>query len=237
MMKFTFILLCIFIGISCSATKTATQVSHDEITLIETKYSKKEMLQFNTWRVLESYTSIYSRCPRGADDLIILIERSNEDYQMINNNVYKFLKKNRDNLIFVSSPDSVTTIYRGKIKESRIAERAEFVSPCNSVNISSAYFFDKDGLYVSRDTLSSKAVQRLFREYYSYYYKTKDSPDSIIFKKTEFEYTSNRLKDLCGDEILDINRSTLINNTFYYLDSLAKANNFSRIIATGFIDR
>lgn len=53
----------------------------------------------------------------------------------------------------------------------------------------------------------------------------------------EVNYTPNSLKDLCGNELLDINRSPLIKNTFNYLDSLARTNNFSRIIASGFIDR
>ena len=136
------------------------------------------------------------------------------------------------------SPDSVTTIYRGKITDQRIVERVEFASPCSSVDMSLVYFFDEDGLYVSRDSLSSEAVQRLYREYWSYSYAMRGNPgDKILFEKTKFEYPPNSLKDLCGNELLDINRSVLIKNTFNYLDSLARANNFSRIIASGFINR
>lgn len=137
----------------------------------------------------------------------------------INKNAYEFLKKNRNNLIFVVSPDSVITIYRGKITDQRIVKRAEFASSCNSVNILSVDFFDEDDLYVSRDSLSSEAIKRLFREYRSYYYVTKDNPgNKILFEKTKFEYTHNSLKDLCGNELLDINQSPLIKNTFNYLD-------------------
>lgn len=236
--KSILIILLLYIGVSCSVNKKAIQSNQDEITLIKTKYNKKEMLSFNLWRTLNVYNSIYLRCPRRVDDLIVLIERLGEDYQMINENAYQFLKKNRNNLIFVISPDSVTTIYRGKITEQRIVERAEFASPCNSVDMSLVDFFDEDGLYVSRDSLSSEVVQRLYREYWSYFYATRDNPgDKVLFEKTKFEYTPSSLKDLCGNELLDINRSPLIKNTFNYLDSLARANNFSRIIASGFIDR
>lgn len=234
--KSILIILLLYIGVSCSVNKKANQSNHDEITLIKTKYNKKEMLSFNLWRTLNVYTSIYLRCPRRADDLIVLIERLGEDYQMINENAYQFLKKNRNNLIFNVSPDSMTTIYRGKITDQRIVERAKFASPCSSVDMSRVDFFDKDDLYVSCDSLSSEAVQRLFREYLSCYYATKDSHDNkILFEKTKFEYKPNSLKDLCGDKILDINQSPLIKNTFNYLDSLALANNFSRIIASGYI--
>lgn len=236
--KSTLIILWLFIGVSCSVNKKAIQSNHDEITLIKTKYNKKEMLSFNLWRTLDVYTSIYLRCPRRADDLIVLIERLGEDYQMINENAYQFLKKNRNNLIFVVSPDSVTTIYRGKITDQHIVERAKFASLCSSVAVPCVNFFDKDDLYVSRDSLSSEVVQRLYREYWSYSYATKDNlGNKILFEKTKFEYTPNSLKDLCGNELLDINRSPLIKNTFNYLDSLAHANSFSRIIASGFIDK
>ncbi len=235
--KSILIIVWLFIGISCSTNRTTIQSNHSEVTLIKTKHNKKEMLSYNLWRTLDVYTSIYSRCPRRADDLIVLTERLGGDYQMINKNAYQFLKKHRKDLIFVVSVDSVTTIYRDKITDQHIVERAEFTSPCSSVAVPAVNFFDEDGLYVSRDSLSSEAVQRLYREYWSYSYEIKEASNKILFEKTKFEYTPNRLKDLCGNELLDINRSPLIKNTFNYLDSLARANNFSRIIASGFIDR
>lgn len=236
--KSILIFLWLFIGASCTANKKAIQSNHSDGVLIKSRYSKKEMLSYNLWRTLDVYTSIYLRSPRTADDLIVLIERLGENYLMVNKDAYKFLKKNRNNLIFVVSPDSVITIYRGKITDQRIVERAESASPCDYVNIPHVNFFDKDDLYVPCDSLSSEVVRRMYREYWSYSREIKDSLDTqVSFEKTHFEYTPESLKDLCANELLDINRSPLIKNTFNYLDSLARANNFSRIIAFGFIDR
>ena len=226
------------LAVSCSPSKKAMQTGQKEqITLTQIKYSKKEALHLNIWRMLESYTYMYAKCPKNANDLIMLIERSDRDYRLINDNVYQFLKKNKDNLIFFTSADSVTTIYNGKIKESRIVERADYIQPCDYMASNQVYFFDETGLYVCSDTLSTLVIERLFREYWSYFYITKDNSDrEIIFEKTKFEYTSGSLKNLCRDEFLDIEQSPLIKTTFSYLDSLAQANSFSRIIASGFID-
>ena len=169
------------------------------------------------------------------------IDRMVKDSRLICEGIYRFdyqylyLKDNQDKLIFVT--DSLVSIFYKKIKPENLLIQTSISSPCNSVAVPCVNFFDDDDLYVSRDSLSSEAIQRLYREYWSYSYAIKGNPNKILFEKTKFEYTPNSLKDLCGNQLLDINRSPLIKNTFNYLDSLARANNFSRIIASGFIDK
>lgn len=192
--------------------------------------------------LLDAYTSTYNKTPQNANDLMTFIDRMDKDARLICEGIYRFdyqylyLKDNQDKLIFVT--DSLVSIFYKKIKPENLLIQTSISSPCNSVAVPCVNFFDDDDLYVSRDSLSSEAVQRLYREYWSYSYATRDNPgNKILFEKTKFEYTPSSLKDLCGNELLDINRSPLIKNTFNYLDSLARANNFSRIIASGFIDK
>lgn len=191
--------------------------------------------------LLDAYTSTYNKTPQNANDLMTFIDRMVKDSRLICEGIYRFdyqylyLKDNQDKLIFVT--DSLVSIFYKKIKPENLLIQTSISSPCNSVAVPCVNFFDDDDLYVSRDSLSSEAIQRLYREYWSYSYAIKGNPNKILFEKTKFEYTPNSLKDLCGNQLLDINRSPLIKNTFNYLDSLARANNFSRIIASGFIDK
>ena len=205
------------------------------------KYGDKEKFGWDIWMLLDAYTSTYNKTPQNANDLMTFIDRMVKDSRLICEGIYRFdyqylyLKDNQDKLIFVT--DSLVSIFYKKIKPENLLIQTSISSPCNSVAVPCVNFFDDDDLYVSRDSLSSEAIQRLYREYWSYSYAIKGNPNKILFEKTKFEYTPNSLKDLCGNQLLDINRSPLINNTFNYLDSLARANNFSRIIASGFIDK
>ena len=205
------------------------------------KYGDKEKFGLDIWILLDAYTSTYNKTPQNANDLMTFIDRMDKDSRLICEGIYRFdyqylyLKDNQDKLIFVT--DSLVSIFYKKIKPENLLIQTSISSPCNSVAVPCVNFFDDDDLYVSRDSLSSEAIQRLYREYWSYSYAIKGNPNKILFEKTKFEYTPNSLKDLCGNQLLDINRSPLIKNTFNYLDSLARANNFSRIIASGFIDK
>lgn len=205
------------------------------------KYGDKEKFGWDIWMLLDAYTSTYNKTPQNANDLMTFIDRMDKDSRLICEGIYRFdyqylyLKDNQDKLIFVT--DSLVSIFYKKIKPENLLIQTSISSPCNSVAVPCVNFFDDDDLYVSRDSLSSEAIQRLYREYWSYSYAIKGNPNKILFEKTKFEYTPNSLKDLCGNQLLDINRSPLIKNTFNYLDSLARANNFSRIIASGFIDK
>ena len=196
------------------------------------KYGDKEKFGWDIWMLLDAYTSTYNKTPQNANDLMTFIDRMVKDSRLICEGIYRF---DQDKLIFVT--DSLVSIFYKKIKPENLLIQTSISSPCNSVAVPCVNFFDDDDLYVSRDSLSSEAIQRLYREYWSYSYAIKGNPNKILFEKTKFEYTPNSLKDLCGNQLLDINRSPLIKNTFNYLDSLARANNFSRIIASGFIDK
>ena len=205
------------------------------------KYGDKEKFGWDIWMLLDAYTSTYNKTPQNANDLMTFIDRMDKDSRLICEGIYRFdyqylyLKDNQDKLIFVT--DSLVSIFYKKIKPENLLIQTSISSPCNSVAVPCVNFFDDDDLYVSRDSLSSEAIQRLYREYWSYSYAIQGNHNKILFEKTKFEYTPNSLKDLCGNQLLDINRSPLIKNTFNYLDSLARANNFSRIIASGFIDK
>ncbi len=227
------VLIIVSVLISCAG---------DKLGYNSEKYGDKEKFGWDIWMLLDAYTSTYNKTPQNANDLMTFIDRMDKDARLICEGIYRFdyqylyLKDNQDKLIFVT--DSLVSIFYKKIKPENLLIQTSISSPCNSVAVPCVNFFDDDDLYVSRDSLSSEAVQRLYREYWSYSYATRDNPgNKILFEKTKFEYTPSSLKDLCGNELLDINRSPLIKNTFNYLDSLARANNFSRIIASGFIDK
>lgn len=227
------VLIIVSILISCAGDKFGYNSE---------KYGDKEKFGWDLSMLLDAYTSTYNKTPQNTNDLMTFIDRMDKDSRLICEGIYRFdyqylyLKDHQDKLIFVA--DSLMSIFYKKIKPENLLIQTSISSPCNSVDVPFVDFFDEDELYVSRDSLSSEAVKRLFREYWNYSYATRGNPgNKIFFEKTKFEYTPNSLTDLCGNELLDINRSPLIKNTFNYLDSLARANNFSRIIASGFIDR
>lgn len=205
------------------------------------KYGDREKFGWDLSMLFDAYTSTYNETPLNANDLMTFIDRMDKDSRLICEGMYVYdfqylyLKDHQDKLIFVT--DSLVSIFYKKIKPENLLIQKSISYPCNSVAVPRVDFFDKDDLYVSCDSLSSEVIQRLYREYWSYSYATKDNHNRILFEKTKFEYTPNSLKDLCGNELLDINRSPLIKNTFCFLDSLARTNNFSRIIASGYIDR
>jgi hypothetical protein len=205
-------------------------------------YGDKENFGLDLAMLIRNYSDTYNKSPQSAKDLMIFIDRMDENSRLICEGCYRYdyqylyLKNNKDKLIFVT--DSLISVYYKNIENNNLLIQISTSNPCSSVDVPSAVFFDKDDLYVWSDTLSMITVSRIFREYWGYYFKTKDNTNrEIIFEKTKFEYTPNQLKDLCKGEVLDINRSPFIKNTFDYLDSLAYANDFSRIIASGFIDR
>lgn len=227
------VLIIVSVLISCAG---------DKLGYNSEKYGDREKFGWDLSMLLDAYTSTYNKTPQNANDLMTFIDRMDKDSRLICDGMYVYdfqylyLKDHYNKLIFVT--DSLISIYYKKNKPENLLIQKSISCPCNSVAVPRVDFFDEDGLYVSRDSLSSEAVQRLYREYWSYSYATRGNPgDKILFEKTKFEYAPNSLKDLCGNELLDINRSPLIKNTFNYLDSLARANNFSRIIASGFIDR
>lgn len=194
------------------------------------KYGDKEKFGWDIWMLLDAYTSTYNKTPQNANDLMTFIDRMDKDSRLICEGIYRFdyqylyLKDNQDKLIFVT--DSLVSIFYKKIKPENLLIQTSISSPCNSVAVPCVNFFDDDDLYVSRDSLSSEAIQRLYREYWSYSYAIKGNPNKILFEKTKFEYTPNSLKDLCGNQLLDINRSPLIKNTFNYLDSPCSRKQF-----------
>ena len=229
--------ICFFIA-SCNISKESIQTDNEEqITLIKTKWSGKQALHYNLWQILESYTHLYSRFPRNVEDLMIFIERSNEDYRMINNNVYRFLKKNKNSLIFVISTDSVTTIYNGKIKPNRILVKANYVKACDNINLAQVNFFDEQGYWFRVDCLADSVAERLKTEYWRHLQETKDRRGfGVAYTRTILEYTPDSLKDLCNNKILNIEESKFLQNTFNFLDSLASNYKISRITSPSFID-
>lgn len=240
MVKKTYLLLsfiCLLV-ISCDTSKKVVQANQEEqITLKKTKWNKKEALYYNFWLLLESYTQIYSKSPQNATDLMIFIERSNEDYQMINENVFQFLKKNKNNLIFFTSVDSVTTIYNGKIEPNRVVTRADFVHSCDKINMAQVNLFDEQGYWFRSDSLSGLVAERLKTEYWKHLQETKEMRgNGITYSRTILEYTPAGLKDLCNNKPLKVEQSKFFKNTYNFLDSLAFGHNISRITAPGFID-
>ena len=167
------------------------------------KYGDKEKFGWDIWMLLDAYTSTYNKTPQNANDLMTFIDRMVKDSRLICEGIYRFdyqylyLKDNQDKLIFVT--DSLVSIFYKKIKPENLLIQTSISSPCNSVAVPCVNFFDDDDLYVSRDSLSSEAIQRLYREYWSYSYAIKGNPNKILFEKTKFEYTPNSLKDFCGN--------------------------------------
>jgi len=229
--------ICFFIA-SCNISKKSIQTDNEEqITLSKTKWSEKQALHFNLWQILESYTHIYFRCPRNVEDLMIFIERSNDDYRMINNNVYRFLNENKNNLIFDISADSTTTIYNGKMKPNRILIKADYVQACENINLAQVNFFDEQGYWFRVDRLTDIVTERLKTEYWRLLQETKDRRGfGVAYNRTILDYTPDRLKDLCNNKILNIEESKFLQNTFNFLDSLASDHKISRITVPSFID-
>ena len=133
------------------------------------KYGDKEKFGWDIWMLLDAYTSTYNKTPQNANDLMTFIDRMDKDSRLMCEGIYRFdyqylyLKDNQDKLIFVT--DSLVSIFYKKIKPENLLIQTSISSPCNSVAVPCVNFFDDDDLYVSRDSLSSEAIQRLYREY------------------------------------------------------------------------
>jgi len=132
------ILYVAFTLFSCHIKKNIKEYGEDETftdclflnedgTIIETnntgtmrKLSKKDVIIFDLRALLDFYTSVYNKSPDNSKDLMMYIERiDDEDAMIIYRIVYKFLKKNENKLLFVSD-DSLISVYMGKIKENKL---------------------------------------------------------------------------------------------------------------------
>jgi hypothetical protein len=207
----------------------------------EVKFSKKESLHFNLWRVIESYTETYSRCPKTTDDLTMYIDRVGDDYKMINQHVYQVLKRNEHDLIFVTTADSVTTIYKGIVKKNRIVERADFVGPCGSLRTSTLNLFDSQGYYFEDESLTKQINEALKGIYIAYREHLKPTPDvhrtGSPYDKIIVEFTlSGTLRDLCNGSYIDLSQSEFYSEIYNCLHKIASDNNLSRIITPTYVD-
>lgn len=222
--KACFVILIMLIISSCSSERFGYS---------NKKYGKgyKETFSFHFVTLIDFYTVTYGQLPESAKDIITFIEGMNEDSRLWYESEYDYFKRNEDKLIFV--PDSLISIYYKKVNAKNLLLQTSASNPCEYLNSSKTYFFDEQGYYFSLDSLSSYVEKRLLTEYWKYHQTTKD----VAYERVILEYTPNNLKNLCANKVLDITQSTFFANAYNFLDSLAQANNMTRITVPTFIDK
>ena len=217
--------------ISCGISRPSKCIKELEFS----KVSEKEALGFGLSSLLDYYTETYNRLPRTTEDIIIYIEQMDVNDRLFFNKLYKYLKKNENKLIFIS--DSLVSIYHKKIDAKKLLIQISPRKPCDNIS-ARVNFFDNRGYYFRLDSLAEKVNRRLTMEYRVHIQETKAIRGiDTTYERVILEYTPNRLKNLCTDETLDIDRCVFLKNAYDFLDSLARANNISRITAPCFIDK
>lgn len=230
-MKLLIILLTVTLA-SCGVNRLTNIDVHDVSLRTATK---EEALIGNLCMLTEYYTRTYNTNPVVPVDLMIFIERMDEDSRLVYSNVYKYLEKKRNKLIIVS--DSLISMYCKKIKNENLVMRVAPQNPCSHKGRELVDFFDSSGYLLRLDSLSDVVTKRLTAEFKASLLRRKEIGDiNFTRKRIIFEYTPNGLKDFCTGEILDFNKSILLKNSYGFLDSVARANRLSRITVPCFID-
>ena len=231
-MKYIIILLTIALA-ACGVNRRAVTDVND---ISFRTATKEEALLGNLRMLTEFYTRTYNTPPKVPEDLMIYIERMDEDSQLVYSNVYKYLKKNRKKLIIGS--DSLISIYYKKIKVENLVMRVAPQNPCSHKSRELVDFFDSSGYLLRIDSLADVVTKRIAAEFKASLLRRKEIGDiNFTRERRILEYTTNGLKDFCTGDTLDINKSTLLKNSYDFLDSIAHANRLSRITIPCFIDR
>jgi len=71
----------------------------------EIKIEKKESFVLDMGMLFEFYAKKYAKSPTNANELIAYIESMDEDSQLVYLRQYKFLKKNKNKLVFITETE------------------------------------------------------------------------------------------------------------------------------------
>jgi hypothetical protein len=202
--------------------------------------SKKEVLGNTMWMLFNWYTRTYAKCPQNVDDLTTFIDRMDEDSRMIYTVSYKYLKKNKKRLSFVTTVengDSIVNMYKGR----RLALGTSYVGPCESLRTSTLALFDSDGYYFEDESLTKQINEALKDIYIAYQEELKPTPDvrqtGSPYDKIIVEFTpSGKLRDLCSGSYIDLSQSEFYTEIYNCLYKTASDNNLSRIITPTYVD-
>lgn len=199
-------------------------------------YGDKESFGHELMSLLDCYIRDYNKFPAKAEDLMIYIDRMGKDSRLkyhdgsyIYDNQYRYFENNKNKLIFAT--DSLVCIYYGKIRDRNLLISIVPKKPCYNIKSAGVNFFDEEGYYLRLDSFTANSVKnRLWREYIVHFKESHNmKADSLLYPMTILEYTSRGLTDLCKEEELELGRSLFLQNVFNFLDSVAHANNLSRI--------
>lgn len=197
--------------------------------------TETEALIGNLEMLTQYYTRTYNAAPGNIEDLIVYIERMDEDSRLVYDNVYAYLQKHKASLEIVS--DSIVSIYDRHAKHGKPLIRTALRNPCE-YRTERVDFFDRQGRYLHSDSWSESVKQRVAVEYGAHLLRLKKQGiRPVMRERILLEYTAEGLKNLCTGEMPDRNESAYLAHVYRYLDSLARANDLSRITVPCFIDR
>ena len=208
------------------------------------KASKKDAFIFYLSEIFGSYVRTYYKSPRNTEDLILDIEKRDLfSYAEGVDNVYRYLKKNKDKLIIVSDSLS-SSIYYKKIKDKKILMIETPDGPCVSIRRAIFSLYDIGGYYFVSDSLNDVAKFNLIeinKKYENTLIRAENELRSLKFgssyEKIILEYTTSGLMDLCIYQRIDLDKSYYYKEIYEFLDEFAKINNISRIVMPSFVDK
>lgn len=204
-----------------------------------------EGFAYHSWMLLSAYTSTYDKSPENANDLLIFIERQDSSSRQFYNSHYEYFNENRHKLIFrteVEDSTSYVAIYYKKVNPKNLLIRAPYESPFVHMDFSSRInFFDKNGYYLMNDSLQHDVWKRMIDISADFKVNLMPSDDidryGVKYVRKTLEHTPNALSDLSAKRSIDYQQSPFFTQIYEYLDSIAVANDYSRIIVPSFVDK
>ena len=96
-------IIALIIIISISSCSIKKSVTDEEIQIV----NKEISFGLDMGMLIESYTKFYAKSPTSANDLIIYIEGMDKDSQLVYLRQHKYLKKNREKLVFTTDTENI----------------------------------------------------------------------------------------------------------------------------------
>lgn len=201
--------------------------------------TRKEAFGHNLWMLFNWYTSTYAKCPQSANDLIIYIERMDEDSQMVYMNQYRYLKRYKNRITFetnIENGDSIVNMYKGR----RLDLATQYIGPCEYIRTARIKLFDYQGFYFQNEDLTQQINDRLKLIYVKYQEQLKLSDDvhrtGSRYDKIVVEITATGIRNLCNNNDIDLSHSIFFAEIYDYFSKIMSDNNISRIITPVFTD-
>lgn len=201
---------------------------------------------FHLSNLLNFYTATYNTLPNSIDDILIFIDGMDNVSGGVFDNQYEYFTINKDKLIVLSElidSKPYVAIYYKEVEDRNLVIKVPFRGYCEEQFLDRIHFFDKRGHYTwdgdetySRFDSINNHLTRISHKFPGGM-RLDTINDRWRFSRIGVEYTHDKLRDLCTNRSIDFQQSLFFTQIYEYLDSIAVANDYSRIIVSSFVDK